>query len=44
MICKFDYNKIDDMPITTLKIGKKATKEENVAKVSYEIDDAQSSG
>lgn len=42
MICKFDYNQIDNMPTTTVKIGKKATKEEKVANVSYEIDYAAS--
>jgi hypothetical protein len=42
MICKFDYNKIDDMPTTIVKIGKKAAKEEKVANVSYEIDYAAS--
>lgn len=33
---------IDDMPITIVKIGKKATREEKVANVSYEIDYAAS--
>lgn len=42
MICKFDYNKIDDMPTTIVKIDKKATKEEKVANVGYEIDYAAS--
>jgi len=42
MICKFDYNKIDDMPTTTVKIGKKATQEEKVVNVGYEIDYAAS--
>jgi len=42
MICKFDYNEIDDMPTTTVKIDKKAAKEEKVANVSYEIDYAAS--
>lgn len=42
MICKFDYNKIDHMPTTTVKIGKKATKEEKVAHVNYRIDYAAS--
>ena len=41
MICKFDYNQIDNMP-TTVKIGKKATKEAKLANVSYEIDYAAS--
>ena len=42
MICKFDYNKIDDMPTTIVKIEKKATKEKKVANVGYEIDYAAS--
>lgn len=42
MICKFDYNKIDDMPTTIVKIDKKATKKEKVANVGYEIDYAAS--
>lgn len=42
MICKFDYNKIDDMPTTIVKIGKRATKKEKVVNVGYEIDYAAS--
>lgn len=42
MICKFDYNKIDAMPTTTVKIDKKAAKEGKVANMSHEIDYAAS--
>ena len=33
MICKFDYNKIDAMPTTTVKIGKKAAGDEKAVNV-----------
>lgn len=33
MICKFDYNKIDTMPTTIVKIGKKAAKDEKAVNV-----------
>jgi len=33
MICKFDYNKIDAMPTTTVKIDKKAARDEKAVNV-----------
>ena len=42
MVRKFDYNKIDNIQATIVKIRKKAIKEEKVANASYEIDYASS--
>jgi hypothetical protein len=42
MVRKFDYNKIDNIQATIVKIRKKAIREEKVANASYEIDYASS--
>lgn len=42
MVRKFDYNKIDNIQGTIVKIRKKAIREEKVANASYEIDYASS--